>query len=314
MMEIEQKHRIIWKNEFAKKDKIAHINRYLFLLELFKISVKKNNYISYDKYRDVSEYFDFSKNDIFSTTNYDRSFLFGQKYDTKHERELIRSYRKNIHHPKKDLENVIRFMIFFAILYFIFGLLFFFLFVFLLDNELLKTISFYLLFISGALFGIFIILKLYQKEILPPYYLTKKIFMIPDTFIENLEYEKRTIETILENYSELTQLESFNKFCSHLPETRIYFEVLIDNDYIEIKDKKIKYNSPCTQKVFAEILKDPVFIFSNNLSLIPSDVFKDLFGKTLNQMEQREQDTSKTDKYKKVKEVLIANKVPMPKK
>ena len=135
--------------------------------------------------------------------------------------------------------------------------------------------------------------------------------MRPVAFIENLEYEKRVIEDFIENYSELTQLKGFKSFCTHLPETRIYFEVLIDNDYIEIKNNQIKYNSPCTQKVFAEILKNPVFVFSSTFSTIPKDVFERLFGKSLNKMEQREQKTSKPNNYKEVKEFLINSKVPI---
>ena len=106
-------------------------------------------------------------------------------------------------------------------------------------------------------------------------------------------------------------MKGFKSFCNHLPEARIYFEVLIDNDYIEIKNNKIKYNSPCTQKVFAEILKDPVFVFSSKLSAIPKDVFEGLFGKSLNKMEQREQKTSESNNYKEVKEFLINSKVPI---
>ena len=67
--------------------------------------------------------------------------------------------------------------------------------------------------------------------------------MRPVAFIENLEYEKRVIEDFIENYSELNQLKGFKSFCTHLPETRIYFEVLIDNDYIEIKNNQIIYDS-----------------------------------------------------------------------
>ena len=135
--------------------------------------------------------------------------------------------------------------------------------------------------------------------------------MRPVAFIENLEYEKRVIEDLIENYSELNQLKGFKSFCNHLPEARIYFEVLIDNDYIEIKNNQIKYNSPCTQKVFAEILKDPVFVFNSKLSTIPKDVFEGLFGKSLNKMEQREQKTSESNNYKEVEEFLINSKVPI---
>ena len=49
--------------------------------------------------------------------------------------------------------------------------------------------------------------------------------------------------------------------------------------------------SQINNKVFAEILKDPVFVFSSKLSAIPKDVFEGLFGKSLNKMEQRELQT-----------------------
>lgn len=307
MMEIEQKYRIIWKNEFEKNDKTTHLNRYLFLLELFNISVKQKDYINYDKYRDVSEYFDFSKKKFFVATDYDTSFLFSQKHDRKHTKELVQSYLKNIHHPKKVLANKIWFIGLMGILSSIYGCLYFLQF----SNAYIKKSSFYSLITAGTLFVCYIIFKLYLKGKFPFIFLTKELFMRPPAFIENLEYEKQIIETIFANYSELTQLESFNIFCSHLPEARIYFEVLIDNDYIEIKNKTIKYNSPCTQKVFAEILKDPLFVFNHKLSQIPTKVFKDLFGKTLNQMEQREQKTAESENYKKVKAVLINSNVPM---
>ncbi|WP_288715486.1 hypothetical protein [uncultured Treponema sp.] len=107
MMEIKEKHRIIWKNGFEKNDKKTHLNRYLFLLELFKNTVKQKDFINYDTYRDITEYFDFPKNEIFESADYDKSFLTSNKKDKQHEKELIRNYRKNIHHPKKQLSSEI---------------------------------------------------------------------------------------------------------------------------------------------------------------------------------------------------------------
>lgn len=307
MMEIEEKHRIIWKNGFEKNDKKTHLNRYLFLLELFKNTVKQKDFINYDTYRDITEYFDFPKNEIFESADYDKSFLTSNKKDKQHEKELIRNYRKNIHHPKKQLSTEIWILNFLGVLGLLYGCLYF----LPLKNELVRSTSFYSLIVAISFFICSAVFCLYIKGNLDFTHLTKELFMRPVAFIENLEYEKRVIEDLIENYSELNQLKGFKSFCTHLPEARIYFEVLIDNDYIEIKNNKIKYNSPCTQKVFAEILKDPVFIFSNKLSAIPKDVFEGLFGKSLNQMEQREQKTSESSNYKEVKEFLIKSKVPI---
>ncbi len=309
-MEITQKHRIIWKNEFEKNDKTTHLRRYLFLLELFKLSVKQKDYINYDNDRDVSEYFDFARNDIFTTINYDTSFLFEEKRNKNYEKQLIINYLNNIHHPKKALANKIWILGLLVIIAFFYGCLHFLPF----KNILIKSSSFYSLISAGTLFVMYIVFKLYLKRRLSFPYLTKELFMRPNAFIENLEYEKQIIETGLDNYHELTQLESFNNYCSYVPEAKIYFEVLIDNCLIEIKDKKIKYNSPCTQKVFAEILKDPVFFFYDKLPpKLPTKVFKDLFGKSLNKMEQRQDKTSESENYNQVKQILLNSNVPIHK-
>ena len=55
----------------------------------------------------LKEYFDFTKNEIFESADYDKSFLTSNKKDKQHEKELIRNYRKNIHHPKKQLSSEI---------------------------------------------------------------------------------------------------------------------------------------------------------------------------------------------------------------
>lgn len=306
-MEINEKHRIIWKNEFEKNDKNTHLKRYLFLLDLFKSTVKQKDYLYYDTYRDISEYFDFSKNYIFQSVDYDNSFILSDKEDKQHEEELLRNYRKNIHHPKKNLSNGIWILGFLSILTLLYGGLYF----LHLKNDFIKTSSFCSLFAAPTFFTFYILFKLYIRGNSNLYHLTKEYFIRRQAIIENLEYEKRVIENIIENYSELYQFEGFKSFCSHIPETKAYFEVLIDNDYIEVKNDKIKYNSPCTQKVFAEILKDPIFIFNDKLSSIPKDVFEGLFGKTLNQMEQREQKTSESNNYKQVREFLINSKVPI---
>lgn len=307
MMEIKEKHRIIWKNGFEKNDKKTHLNRYLFLLELFKNTVKQKDFINYDTYRDITEYFDFPKNEIFESADYDKSFLTSDKKDKQHEKELIRNYRKNIHHPKKQLSSEIWILNFLGVLALLYGGLHF----LPLRNELIRITSFYSLIVAISFLMCSAVFWLYLKGNFDFTHLTKELFMRPVAFIENLEYEKRVIEDFIENYSELNQLKGFKCFCTHLPEARIYFEVLIDNDYIEIKNNQIKYNSPCTQKVFAEILKDPVFVFSSKLSAIPKDVFEGLFGKSLNKMEQREQKTSESNNFKEVKEFLINSKVPI---
>lgn len=77
MMDIKEKHRIIWKKGFEKNDKKTHLNRYLFLLELFKNTVKQKDFINYDTYRDITEYFDFPKNEIFESADYDLQEVSG---------------------------------------------------------------------------------------------------------------------------------------------------------------------------------------------------------------------------------------------
>ena len=91
------------------------------MLELFKNTVKQKDFINYDTYRDITEYFDFPKNEIFESADYDKSFLTSNKKDKQYEKELIRNYRKNIHHPKKQLSSEIWILNFLGVLALLYG-------------------------------------------------------------------------------------------------------------------------------------------------------------------------------------------------
>ena len=130
--------------------------------------------------------------------------------------------------------------------------------------------------------------------------------MPTSVFIENLEYEKNSIEKI---YYWMDNRDDLKKFFELIPGARKTFEVLIDLKYIKIEDESIIYNKPCTQQVFAEILRDPVFVFSSSIS-VTNDIFKNVFKKSINQMQQRSKDVSNTDEYKAVRKMLIKSGVP----
>jgi len=115
-------------------------------------------------------------------------------------------------------------------------------------------------------------------------------------------------------FIELKQMKGYDAFVSFIPEAEIYFKELINLRFITVFNGEIKFCIPCTQKVFAAIMKDPVFTFAQKLPAVPKIVFKDFFGKTINQMEQREKNTFETENYKNVKEALLKKNVPFNKK
>ena len=114
-------------------------------------------------------------------------------------------------------------------------------------------------------------------------------------------------------FIELKQMKGYDAFVSFIPEAEIYFKELINLRFITVFNGEIKFCIPCTQKVFAAIMKDPVFTFAQKLPAVPKIVFKDFFGKTINQMEQREKNTFETENYKNVKEALLKKNVPFNK-
>lgn len=106
-------------------------------------------------------------------------------------------------------------------------------------------------------------------------------------------------------------INAFSEFCEFIPETEEYFRILFNKKYIQYIDNKFVYHKPCTQKVMAALLKDRCFKFAEQLPKVPKEVFISLFGKTQNQMEQREENTYESEDYQIVKQFLLENNVPM---
>lgn len=301
-MEINEKYRINWKNGFEHNDKTTHVKRYLFLLELAMFTIKQKDYGLYHKYRDFQEYINFTNNENFLAEDYDKTFLQTKTYDKKRKIKLIRDYRKNIEPPVRKLTNWIWFLKFFGVLAILYGILFF----IPLNNVVIHDTSFYSFLFGIVCLGYIIIFTLYLKGKLNSIFLIKLLFMPTSVFIENLEYEKNCIEKF---YYWMDNWDDLKLFFDSIPGARKTFEVLIDLKYIKIEDKSIIYNKPCTQQVFAEILRDPVFVFSSSIS-VTNDIFKNVFKKSINQMQQRNKDVSNTEEYKAVKEMLIKSGVP----
>jgi hypothetical protein len=238
----------------------------------------------------------------FLAEDYDKTFLQTKTYDKKRKIKLIRDYRKNIEPPVRKLTNWIWFLKFFGVLAILYGILFF----IPLNNVVIHDTSFYSFLFGIVCLGYIIIFTLYLKGKLNSIFLIKLLFMPTSVFIENLEYEKNSIEKF---YYWMDNWDDLKKFFELIPGARKTFEVLIDLKYIKIEDKSIIYNKPCTQQVFAEILRDPVFVFSSSIS-VTNDIFKNVFKKSINQMQQRSKDVSNTDEYKAVRKILIKSGVP----
>ena len=297
-----KKYEIIWKNDFLNGTNEVRMRkmRYMFLLELFLACVKEKDFSFYDKYRNISEYIEFTKSENMKQFDYNRYFLKeDSKYDEQYKTELIKNYFNNIHNSKKNL-ILLRHVLFYLSLPIIIisGLLYFIqrtdLFLYIL------AIGIGCLLWSGIIF-------LYLRGHLMHKWFIYNFIMKPDVFLENLEYEKTIIEE--NNYSVLNNLSGLMKFETYIPEFRIYLCKLLERDYIAIIGDSIHYILPCSQTAFAKLLEDPLFKIKEKLPSVPKQVFVKLFGKPLNELEQR----NPTKNYDIIRNYLIHSGAPINK-
>lgn len=109
-------------------------------------------------------------------------------------------------------------------------------------------------------------------------------------------------------FKKLQNNSGYKVFKAHLEQTDIYFRTFFDLGYITYLDKVVDFKAPFSKGAFAEFMKDPDFLFSEIRSRIPDSAFKDLTGKSFNQLEQR---SDEVKKYDDVKNALRKKGVPV---
>ena len=93
-----------------------------------------------------------------------------------------------------------------------------------------------------------------------------------------------------------------------MEQTDVYFKALFDLGYIIYLDKVVNFVAPFSNGAFAELMKDPDFLFSEIKMSIPDSAYIDLTGRKFNQLEKRSDDVKK---YADVKNALINKGVPV---
>lgn len=109
-------------------------------------------------------------------------------------------------------------------------------------------------------------------------------------------------------FNNLQNNSGYKVFKAHLEQTDAYFKAFFDLGYIIYLDKVVNFVAPFSNGAFAEFMKDPDFLFSEIKMSIPDSAYKDLTGRTFNQLEKRYDDVKK---YADVKNALINKGVPL---
>ena len=188
-MDIAQKYRIIWKNEYSDDNDeiLTHKKRYLFLLKLVLASVNKKDYKGYDTPREISEYIEFAKNTYMQDFVYDRCFLNPDFQFTKEDKKIIAGqFLENSHRPKQKLFSLALSLFSIFSIALVFGI----------TTYLYNYTKIYpfLFCTSIACLISAIILTLYCKGIIKWTWLIYLIDMPTNTFLENLETEMNIIK------------------------------------------------------------------------------------------------------------------------
>lgn len=281
-MEIEQKYRIIWKNEYSDNNDeiLTHKKRYLFLLKMVLASVNKKDYKNYDDPRELSEYIDFAKNTYMQDFVYDKCFLNPDFQFTKEDKKLIANqFSKNSHRPRQKLLS------FTLLLYSIFFIAFVFAITTHLSNH--TTISFLLFCISIACLISAITLNLYCKGIIKWTWLVYLIDMPTSIFLKNLEKEmdliknssKSTTSSMqkTENDSSLQNNETYKKVSLLFPKLKESILFLIENDYMYYNGSFLKRNPDTFPEYCINLLAHEESITESNFRRIHV-YFKKLFN------------------------------------
>ena len=109
-------------------------------------------------------------------------------------------------------------------------------------------------------------------------------------------------------FKNLQKNSGYKVFKAHLEQTDVYFKALFDLGYINYLDKVVNFVAPFSNGAFAELMKDPDFLFSEIKMSIPDSAYIDLTGRKFNQLEKRSDDVKK---YADVKNALINKGVPV---
>lgn len=281
-MDIAQKYRIIWKNEYSddNDDILTHKKRYLFLLKMVLASVNIKDYKLYDTPRKIPEYIEFAKNTYMQDFVYDRCFLNPDFQFAKEDKKIIAAqFLENSHRPKQKLFSLALslFSIFFIAL--VFGI----------TTYLYKYTKMYpfLFCLSIACLISTIILTLYCKGIIKWTWLIYLIDMPSNIFLENLEKEMNIIKNSsksatssmhkTENDSSFQNNETYKKVSLLFPKLKESILFLIDNDFLYYDGTFLKRNPDTFPEYCINMLAHEDSITESNFRRIHI-YFKKLFN------------------------------------
>ena len=281
-MDIAQKYRIIWKNEYSddNDDILTHKKRYLFLLKMVLSSVNKKDYEYYDDPREIPEYIEFAKNTYMQDFDYDRCFLNLDFQFTKEYKKLIANqFLENSHRPKQKLRSFTLILSSISFVALVFGIT--------IHLNQQTTISFFLFCISIACLISAITLKLYCKGIIKWTWLVYLIDMPVTTFLENLEEEMNIVENSskstttsirkTENDSLLQKNKTYKTISEILPKLKESILFLINNDFLYYDGSFLRRNPDTFPEYCINLFAHEESITGTNFKRIHK-YFKELFN------------------------------------